>query len=102
MPAYRVSEQAQADLDGIWLYVAQDISSIDIASALVESISARFWRLACQPYMGRSREMDLGPSLRSFPAGNYTIFSEIEQNKHVYILRVIDSRRDIPTLFPNP
>lgn len=41
MGIYRVSEQAEAELDGIWLYIAQD-TSIDTANHLIDSITARF------------------------------------------------------------
>ena len=98
MSGYRVSEQATAELDSIWLYVARDSNSIEIANTLIDSITARFWRLASQPHMGRDRTADLGKGLRSFPAGNYTILYEIAQDHRVHILRVIDSRRDIPAL----
>ena len=52
--------------------------------------------------MGLGRDDDLEPGVRSFPAGNYTIFYEIEQQPEellVHILRVIDARRDLPVIF---
>lgn len=97
MSACRVSEEAETELDAIWLYIAQD-SSIETASRVIDSIIARLWKLAAYPYMGRSRDKDLGPGLRSFPAGNYTILYEIDrqvEEEQVHILRVIDSRRDL-------
>ena len=102
MGAYRVSEEARNELDGIWLYIVQDSGSIERATRIVEGITARFWKLAVQPYMGLGRDDDLEPGVRSFPAGNYTIFYEIEQQPEelfVHILRVIDARRDLPVIF---
>ena len=43
--AHRVAPQAAEDLDKIWLHVAQDSGSIDVANRLVES-SERPRRLA--------------------------------------------------------
>ena len=40
--AHRVSRQAEDDLDDIWLYVAKQSGSMDIASRLVDSITSRF------------------------------------------------------------
>jgi toxin ParE1/3/4 len=98
MAEYRLSEEAEAELDGIWLYIAQDSGSIERATQLIESITDRFWLLARQPYAGRSRDHDLRPGLRSLPADNYVIIHRIEADGVVLILRIFDGRRDIPAL----
>lgn len=66
--AHRVAPRAEVDLDDIWLYVARESSSIEIANRVVDTITARFHMLANFPYMGRSRE-DLGPGYRSLAVG---------------------------------
>lgn len=69
--AHRVAQRAEADLDDIWLYVAKESSSIEIANRLIDAITDRFFTLARFPYMGRSREEDFGPGYRSLPVGEY-------------------------------
>ncbi len=70
--SYRLSSQAEARLDDIWLYIARESGSVDTAIRIVQEISDRFWLLAKQPRMGRRRP-DLSPELRSFAAGDYVI-----------------------------
>lgn len=42
MGASRLSPEAEADLDSIWLHIARESGSIDIATRLVERITERF------------------------------------------------------------
>jgi hypothetical protein len=48
--AHRVSPRAEAYLDDIWLYVAKESSSIEIASGLIDTITERFFTLARRRY----------------------------------------------------
>jgi len=57
--AHRVAPEAEAKLDNIWYYVAKDSGSIELADRLIDSISARFYLLACHPHIGRHRDEDL-------------------------------------------
>lgn len=97
--AHRVAPTAERDLDDIWLYVAKESGSIEIASRLIESITDRFFLLTGFPYMGRSRDEDFGPGSRSFSVGEYVIVYQVEATD-VLILRVAHGRRDIESLFP--
>jgi plasmid stabilization system protein ParE len=63
---FRLLPEAEAELDGIWLYVARESGSSDIANRLIEGITGRFWLLAQHPQIGRRRDVDLRPGLRSF------------------------------------
>jgi plasmid stabilization system protein ParE len=47
--AHRVAEEAEADLDDIWLYVASESGSMEVASRLIESITDRFLLLSTFP-----------------------------------------------------
>jgi toxin ParE1/3/4 len=96
--AHRVAQRAEADLDEIWLYVARESSSIEIANRLIDSITVRFFTLAHFPYMGRSREEDCGPGCRSFAVGEYVIVYCIE-NGDVLVLCVVHGPRQIEALF---
>jgi toxin ParE1/3/4 len=96
--AHRRSPQADSDLDGIWLYIASRSGSVEIADRLIDSIADRFFLLANYPHIGRVREADLRPGLRSFPLGEYVIIYRIE-DEDVLILRVVRGSRNIAPLF---
>jgi toxin ParE1/3/4 len=98
MAGFRLSPEAEAELDNIWLRIARESSSIDIASRLVDAIYERFWLLAQFPHMGRKRDDDLAPGLRSFPAEGYVIIHSIEKEEIVAILHVVPGNRDIASL----
>ncbi len=95
--AHRVTAQAEADLDRLWLYVARECSSMDVATRLVDSIAERFVLLAGFPNVGRARP-EFGTRARSFVVGDYIIVYDVEAD-YVRILRVIHGRRDIEGLF---
>jgi toxin ParE1/3/4 len=96
--AHQVAPEAEIDLDGIWYYIARESDSIQIADRLIDSIIEKFSLLARYPHIGRPRDADLRPGLRSFPVGKYVIIYRVE-DKDVLILRVIHGSRDIEALF---
>jgi toxin ParE1/3/4 len=96
--SYRVSTEAEAQLDDIWLYIARESGSVDTAIRIVQNVSDRFWLLAKQPRMGRRRP-DLSPGLRSFAAGDYVIIYSIEDDDVVSIHHVFHGSQDIESLF---
>ena len=65
----------------------------------MESIYRRFGFLAAHPYAGRSRDHDLCPGLRTFPADKYIIVYRVGKDdtaeKMVLILYVVHSSRDL-------
>ena len=71
--AHRVAPQAETDLDGIWLYVAKESGSMDVATRLIDAITGRFLLLANFPCVGRSRDEDFGAGSRSACMGEYVI-----------------------------
>jgi toxin ParE1/3/4 len=95
MSQYRVSDAARADLEEIWLFIAQD--DPDVAGRFVRSIVSRFPKLASMPFMGRQRD-ELAPRLRSFPVSNYIIFYR-PMADGIEIVRVLHGSRDFPPLF---
>ena len=95
MKQYRVSDVARADLDDIWLYIAQD--DPEAADRFIRAIVSRFPKLASMPYMGRARE-ELSAGLRSFPVQKYVIFFRPLEGG-VEIVRVLSGARDFPPLF---
>jgi toxin ParE1/3/4 len=100
MSEFRLSPEVEAELDGIWIHLARESGSVDIATRVVEGINERFWLLARYPYMGRRRD-DLGPVLRSFAAGDFVIIHRILWDDVVLILHDVHGSRDVAALFRN-
>lgn len=96
--AHRLAPTAELDLDDIWLYVARESGSIEIADRLIDAINNRFLVLAGFPYIGRSREEDIGPGYRSVAVGEYVIVYCVA-DEDALILRVVHGRRDLDALF---
>src|SRR5258708_19110967 len=86
--------EAAAEIDDIWLYVARESGSIEIANRLIDTITDRFWLLAQHPQIGRRRDCDLWRGLRSFPVGEYVIIYRIEDDDTL-ILHVMRGSLDI-------
>jgi toxin ParE1/3/4 len=97
MGSFRVLPETEAELDDIWLYVARESNSIEVANRLIDSITGRFWLLAQHRQIGRRRDHDLRSGLRSFPVGEYVIIYRIE-GEEVLILHVMRGSRDIESL----
>jgi toxin ParE1/3/4 len=69
---YRVSRNAESDLDEIFLYWAAR-ASLDVAERLIDAIVERFWLLGEYPESGRKCD-DIQPGVRCFPAGKHLIY----------------------------
>ena len=95
MKAARLSALAQADLEGIWLYIAQDNPTA--ADRFVDRIQQTCQKLAQAPRIGRSRE-DLASGLRSLPLDKYIIFYRPAKSG-VEVARVLSGYRDFDVLF---
>ncbi len=96
--AHRVAAAAEADLEEIWLYVAKESASIEVADRLIYSITSRFLLLGGHPHLGRNRDSDFGFGARSFAVGEYIVVYSIE-GEDVLILRVVHGKRDLEALF---
>lgn len=96
--AHRLAPEAEAELDDIWYYIATESGSMDIADRIVDSLTRRFYLLAANPHIGRRRDHDLRPGMRSFAVENYVILYRID-GTDVLILHVVRGNRDIETLF---
>jgi toxin ParE1/3/4 len=80
------------------VYVASEGGSVEIADRFIDSITDRFFLLAKWPNIGRARDRDLRPGLRSFAVGKYVIIYRIN-DADVLILRVVRGARNILALF---
>ena len=97
MGGFGLLPEAEAELDDTWLYVARESSNIEAANRLIDTITDHFWLLAQHPQIGRRRDADLRPGLRSFPVGEYIIIYRIEE-EDILILHVMRGSRDIAGL----
>ncbi len=95
--AFRLSPEAEVELDGIWLYIARRSGSIEIANRLIDAMVDRCWLLGQHPQLGRRRDHDLRLGLRSFAVGEYVIIYSIEGGDAL-ILHVMRGSRDIEGL----
>jgi plasmid stabilization system protein ParE len=85
-------------MDDIWLFVARESHSIEIANRVIDAIAGRFGLLARYPAAGRTRE-DLGPAIRSFAADGYLIVYEYQHSDTVTILHLVSRGRDLFALY---
>jgi len=69
---YRVSKEAERDLDRIFLYWAKR-AGLTAAERLIDSITDRFWLLGEYPDAGSPSE-DMAAGVKCFPAGKYLIY----------------------------
>ncbi len=94
MKQFRISSQAQIDLDEIWLFIAED--NPDAADRFHDMLLSKFLSLAEQPSIGRSRD-NLQPNVRGFSVGNYVIFYR-DTSEHIEIVRILHGARDIQNI----
>ena len=86
---------AEADLSGIWAYIAVD--SPKAATAFIEQIQAKFSPLLEFPGMGAPRDQ-IVQGLRAAPYKNYVIYYT-HSDAAVTIIRVVHGARDVGALF---
>jgi toxin ParE1/3/4 len=91
----RLSAQARADLEEVWLYIGQD--SPVAADRFIDRILQACQKLAVAPRIGRSHD-DLGPVLRSLPVDKYIVFYRPSKSG-IEVARVLSGYRDIEALF---
>ncbi|MFB2768065.1 type II toxin-antitoxin system RelE/ParE family toxin [Pelatocladus sp. BLCC-F211] len=95
MNRYRLSQQAEQDLEDIWTYLSQQDQLV--ADQQIAQILNRFPMLAQFPDMGRKRD-DLLKELRSFPVQPYVVFyTKISDG--IEIVRVLHQSRDVESQF---
>jgi toxin ParE1/3/4 len=95
MSLYRLSKEAEQDLEDLWTYIAErnDVA----ADRQVANLLNRFPMLAQFPTMGMSQDQLL-EGLRSFPVKPYLIFYILIPDG-IEILRVIHQARDVEDYF---
>jgi len=93
---YRVSEDAERDLDEIFVYWANR-SSLETADRVVDRITERFWLLGEHPDAGKPAG-DIAAGAKCFPAGKYLIYYR-KRRGGTDILHVFHGARDQRSAF---
>ncbi len=97
MSQYRLSDQAEVDLDDIWFYVAE--SSVRAANHLLDEIYEALTKLGTMPQMGHLRQDLVDEPLRFWPVHHYMIVYRPETDP-IEIVRVVSGYRDLARLIP--
>lgn len=98
---FRLSPEAEADLDDIWLFVARESQSVSTANRVIDTLMARLWILGQHPQIGRRRDLELRTGLRSFAIGQHVVIYRVDDGE-VLILHVIRGGRDVEELLTKP
>jgi toxin ParE1/3/4 len=88
---YRVSADAEQDLDEIFVYWANR-ASVETADRIIDRITDRFWLLGEYPDAGRPVS-NIAPGIKCFPAGKYLIYYR-KTRRGTDILHVFHGSRD--------
>ncbi|HEY5209668.1 MAG TPA: type II toxin-antitoxin system RelE/ParE family toxin [Stellaceae bacterium] len=97
-----ITPAAERDLEDIWLAIAAD--NPRAATRIVQAIGSRIDMLGAYPRVG-PRRSDIRPHSRILVEPPYLVLYEIRPDaarrpiETVEIVRVIDGRRDLRTLF---
>lgn len=95
MNRFRISRQAEQDLEDIWFYLAQKNELL--ADQKIGQILDKFPMLSRFPDMGRNRDY-VSIGVRSFPVKPYIIFyTHITDG--IEIVRILHQSRDIESQF---
>jgi len=95
---YRVSRNAERDLDEIFAYWAKR-ASLAVADRLVVGIIGRFWLLGEYPDAGRASD-DVAAGVKCFPAGRYLIYFR-STHEGAEILHIFHGAQDQKRAFRN-
>jgi len=88
----RIGEQADADLDDIWMFILRESGSAEIATRALKRITEAFNLLVRYPLVGRNQGSARYPDLRRYPSGRYVIHYRVA-NEALQILRVVHGSR---------
>jgi len=92
---WRLSPQAEKELDEIWVSIARErLSAADkVTARIIQTLAV----LADFPLLGRARP-ELREGVRGLPVGRYVIFY-VAQPYGVYVLHILWGGRDIRAIF---
>lgn len=90
-----ISKQALADLDEIWLYIAQD--NVTMADRVIERIYDEIQKLARMPGLGHRREDLTDKPVRFWLVYSYLVIYNAD-TKPIEVVRILSGHRDIAAI----
>lgn len=90
----RLTEQAEADLDELWAYIAAN--NPEAADRMVDAVLESSRMHVRFPGMGQSRD-ELRPGLRCFVVSPYVVFYRTLEAT-IEVLRILHGARDIRSI----
>ncbi|MCU0644520.1 MAG: type II toxin-antitoxin system RelE/ParE family toxin [bacterium] len=93
MPEYKLTREADRDLDGIWEYTNKQWGKKQ-ANKYLNKLEERFFTLAENPYLGKPR-YELAGSPMSFHCERHVIFYR-NADEGIEIIRVLHESMDFP------
>jgi plasmid stabilization system protein ParE len=91
MRGYDLHPEAEADLDAIWEFIAED--SLDAADRLIDAIEATIEALVPFPHQGHRRPDLTARPLRFTNAGNYLI-AYAPDPRPIWVIAIMHGRRN--------
>lgn len=95
---YLIREQAQNDLEEIWLYTFNEWGVIQ-ADKYIQQILSRFKWISKNPTLGKARD-DVKHGYFAFPEGMHVVFYMISNN-HIEIIGTPHRSMDVVSYFEN-
>ncbi|WP_352398856.1 type II toxin-antitoxin system RelE/ParE family toxin [[Clostridium] aminophilum] len=98
---YVFTEMAEADIDEILSYMAEDLSNPAAAANFVTKLEDTLQEICRNPKIGRPVENSYirRNDVRRFLVNNFTAYYFVdEENEHIIVLRVVLSRRNQETI----
>jgi plasmid stabilization system protein ParE len=99
MKPYVFAKTAEADLEAIYAYIAED--NPVVARRVIMEIREAARRLARLPHLGHTRKDLTDQSVRFWPVYSYLVVYRPD-TKPLEIARVLSGYRDLASLFQNP
>ena len=90
MSGYRFDPEAEADLDAIWEFIAED--SLEAADRMIDAIEATIEALVPFPHQGHRRPDLTERPLRFTTTGNYLI-AYAPDKRPIWVVAVMHGRR---------
>lgn len=95
---YRLSPEAERDINEIWEYIAEDNPTA--ADNVINTIQDALATISKSPGLGRKRpEIPTKAPARYWTVYRHYVIAYLEDSKPLYVLRVVSGYRDLPALF---
>ena len=98
MPKYRLTNQAVADLAGIWNYTADEWSESQ-ADAYYEMLIDTCDKIAAHPNLFGKKYDEIRKGLLGCKARRHIIFYRVDSDAGILVIRILHERMDLKNKF---